>query len=443
MKSKMLNSAVVLGVLAGAATVNATSAQAEDLTLCWAAWDPANALVELSKDFEAQSGHTMKFEFVPWPNFADRMLNELNSGGKLCDLMIGDSQWIGGSAENGHYVKLNDFFAKQAIDMADFIPATVTGYAEWPKGTPNYWALPAFGDVVGWTYRKDWFERPELSAEFKEKFGRELAVPKTLEELKDIGEFFQGREIDGKTVYGASIYTERGSEGITMGVTNALYNYGFQYGDPKSPYNLEGFVNSDGAVKGLEFYKALYDCCTPPGSSDWYMSENIDAYKSGQVALQMNFAFIWPGVEADPNVGGGKSGYFPNPAGPGGHFAQLGGQGISVVSYSAKQDAALDYIKWFAQPEVQKKWWEAGGYSALRAVVEDPGFATSQPYAQTFLDSMAIVKDFWAEPSYASLLLAMQARVHNYVVAGQGTAKDALDGLVKDWDEVFEDEGKK
>ena len=443
MKSRFLGAVAALGILASATTAGNTSAQADELTLCWAAWDPANALVELSKDFEAKSGHTMKFEFVPWPNFADRMLNELNSGGKLCDLMIGDSQWIGGSAESGHYIKLNDFFAKEGIDMADFIPATVTGYAEWPKGSPNYWALPAFGDVVGWTYRKDWFSRPELKAEFKKKYGRDLDAPKSLAELKDIGEFFQGREIDGKKVYGASIYTERGSEGITMGVTNALYNFGFQYGDPKSPYDLEGFVNSDSAVKGLEFYKQLYDCCTPPGSSDWYMSENIDAYKSGQVAMQMNFAFIWPGVEADPNVGGGKSGYFPNPPGPNGHFAQLGGQGISVVSYSSKQDAALQYIKWFAQPEVQKKWWEAGGYSALRAVVEDPGFATSQPYAQTFLDSMAIVKDFWAEPSYASLLLAMQKRVHNYVVAGQGTPKEALDGLVKDWNEVFEDEGKK
>ena len=40
------------------------------------------------------------------------------------------------------------------------------------------------------------------------------------------------------------------------------------------------------------------------------------------------------------------------------------------------------------------------------------------------------------------LLLAMQERVHNYVVAGEGTAKEALDGLVKDWTEVFEDEGK-
>lgn len=418
-------------------------AQAEDLTLCWAAWDPANALVELSKEFEAQSGHKMSFEFVPWTNFADRMLNELNSGGKLCDLMIGDSQWIGAGAESGHYIKLNDFFDANGISMSDFVPATVTGYSEWPKGTPNYWALPAFGDVVGWTYRKDWFARPELQAEFKEKYGRDLTPPATFAELKELAEFFQGREIDGKTVYGASIYTERGSEGITMGVMDVLYSFGFKYDNPDKPYDMEGFVNSPGAVEGLEFYKALYDCCTPPGASNSYMGEGIDAYKSGQVALQMNFAFTWPGFEVDPNVGGGKTGYLVNPAGPTGErFAQLGGQGISVVSYSEKQDAALEYIKWFAQPEVQQKWWSMGGFSALRSVVEDPAFAASQPYAQTYLDSMAIVKDFWAEPAYASLLQASQKRFHDYVVAGQGTAKEALDGLVQDWTEVFQDEGK-
>nr|WP_246810821.1 extracellular solute-binding protein [Ensifer sp. ENS09] len=433
----------MVGAYFGIAGASGTHASAAELTLCWAAWDPANALVELSKDFEAKSGNTMKFEFVPWPNFADRMLNELNSGGKLCDLMIGDSQWIGGAAENGQYIKLNDFFDKEGIKMDDFIPATVIGYAEWPKNSPNYWALPAFGDVVGWTYRKDWFSRPELQAEFKQKYGRDLAVPKTFAELKDIAEFFQKRQIDGKTVYGAAIYTERGSEGITMGVMDVLYSYGFEYGNPKKAYELDGFVNSADAVKGLEFYKALYDCCTPPGHSDAYMSEDIDAYKSGQVALQMNFAFTWPGIHADANVGGDKSGYFPNPAGPTGvQFAQLGGQGISVVAASDKQKEALDYIKWFAQPEIQKKWWALGGYSALRSVVEDPSFATSQPYAQTFLDSMAIVKDFWAEPSYASLLQASQKRFHDYVVAKQGTAKDALDGLADDWKDIFEDEGK-
>lgn len=425
----------------GAAAAGAPAAQAEEITLCWAAWDPANALVELSKDFTAKTGNTMKFEFVPWPNFADRMLNELNSGGKLCDLMIGDSQWIGGGAENGHYVKLNDFFKKEGISMDDFAPATVYAYSTWPKGTPNYWALPAMGDANGWFYRKDWFAKPELQAEFKKKYGRDLAAPKTQLELKDVAEFFQGREVDGKTVYGAAIFTERGSEGITMGATGALYAWGFKYEEPAGSYKMEGVVNSPDAVAALEYYKSLYKCCTPPGYTDAYMQEGLDAFKSGQVAMAMNWFAFFPGLYKDPGVGGDKIGFFVNP-GQKVEASTLGGQGISVVSYSDKKETALQYIKWFAQPDVQKKWWSLGGYSCHKAVLNDPSFPKSQPFAADFLKAMAHVQDFWQEPAYAELLLAMQKRLHDYVVADQGTAKEALDKLIEDWTETFKDEGK-
>jgi multiple sugar transport system substrate-binding protein len=325
--------------------------------------------------------------------------------------------------------------------MEDFMPATVVGYSEWPKNTPNYWALPGMADAVGWTYRKDWFSRPEIQSEFKKKYGHELTPPQTYDELKRIAEFFQGREIDGKKVYGAYIFTERGSEGITMGVTNVMYDYGFEYDNPKKPYQMNGFVNSPGAVKGLEFYKELYKCCTAPGMSNAYMSEGLDAFKSGQVAMQMNWFAFFPGLYKDPNVGGDKIGFFVNPAVTQ-QFTQLGGQGLSVVSYSDKRDDALQYVKWFAQPAVQQKWWDLGGYSALKAVVQAPGFVKSAPFAADFLKSMEIVKDFWAEPAYAELLLDMQKRVHDYVVADKGTAKEALDLLVKDWEKVFKEEGK-
>ena len=109
----------------------------------------------------------------------------------------------------------------------------------------------------------------------------------------------------------------------------------------------------------------------------------------------------------------------------------LGGQGISVVAYSDKQDAALEYIKWFAQPSVQAKWWELGGYSAHNSVLNDPGFKDSAPFAGDFLEAMGAVQDFWQEPAYAELLLAMQKRIHDYVVADQGTAQEALDKLVE------------
>ena len=151
--------------------------QAADVVL--GGMGPGQRASRVVKDFTAKTGIEMKFEFVPWTSYADRFLNELNSHGKLCDLIIGDSQWIGGAAVNGHYVKLNDFFQKNKISMDDFMPATVVGYSEWPKNTPNYWALPAMADAVGWTYRKDWFSRPEIRAEFKQKYSRELAPPKT------------------------------------------------------------------------------------------------------------------------------------------------------------------------------------------------------------------------------------------------------------------------
>lgn len=419
----------------------ASDVKAEDLTLCWAAWDPANALVELSKEFEAQSGHTMSFEFVPWPNFADRMLNELNSGGKLCDLLIGDSQWIGGGAENGHYVKLNSFFDQEGISMDDFAPATVYAYSTWPKGTPNYYALPAMGDANGWFYRKDWFSKPELQSAFKSEYGRDLAPPNTQLELMDIARFFQEREIDGQKRYGVSIFTERGSEGITMGATGSLYAWGFKYENEQGSYDMEGAVNSPEAVEALEYYKELYKCCTPPGYTDSYMEQSLDAFKSGQVAMAMNWFAFFPGLYADPDVGGDKIGFFVNP-GQNVAASTLGGQGISVVAYSDKQDAALEYIKWFAQPDVQKKWWDLGGYSCHVDVLNDPGFKDSAPFAADFLKAMENVQDFWQEPAYAELLLSMQKRLHDYVVADQGTAKEALDKLIEDWVEVFEDEGK-
>jgi multiple sugar transport system substrate-binding protein len=439
-----LRKAALASLLATATAVAATSnahAQGKTITLCWAAWDPANALVELSKDFTAKTGITMKFEFVPWPNFADRFLNELNSKGKLCDLMIGDSQWIGGSAENKHYVKLNDFFAKEGIKMEDFLPATVYAYSTWPKGSPNYWALPAMGDANGWTYRKDWFSRPELQAEFKKKHGRDLAPPKTWSELKETAEFFQGREIDGKKVYGAAIFTERGSEGITMGATSALYSFGFQYEDPRKPYSMDGIVNSPDAIAGLEFYKSLFKCCTPPGYTNAYMQEGLDAFKSGQVAMQMNWFAFFPGLFKDEKVGGDRIGFFVNPSQKV-EASTLGGQGISVISYSPNRTEALEYIKWFATADVQKKWWSLGGYSCHKAVLGDPNFAKTAPFAADFLKAMGGVKDFWQEPAYASLLQAMQKRLHDYVVADKGTAKEALDALIVDWKKTFKEEGK-
>src|ERR1700728_4988806 len=87
--SKWVGGALTLfaGVAMSGLASQPAAAQAKQLTLCWAAWDPANALVELGKDFTKETGIEMKYEFVPWTSNADRFLNEPSSTGNLGDLI--------------------------------------------------------------------------------------------------------------------------------------------------------------------------------------------------------------------------------------------------------------------------------------------------------------------------------------------------------------------
>lgn len=164
--------------------------QVDEFILCWVVWDLVNVFVEFFKEFEVEFGYMMKFEFVLWLNFVDCMFNELNFGGKFCDFLIGDSQWIGGGVENGYYVKLNDFFDKEGISMDDFVLVIVYVYLIWLKGMLNYYVLFVMGDVNGWFYCKDWFVMLEIQEVFKFEYGCDLVLLKMQMELLEIVKFF-------------------------------------------------------------------------------------------------------------------------------------------------------------------------------------------------------------------------------------------------------------
>ena len=151
------------------------------------------------------------------------------------------------------------------------------------------------------------------------------------------------------------------------------------------------------------------------------MAEGLDAFKSGQAAMKMNLFAFFPGLYKDPNVGGDKIGFFVNPSRRAGLSARRPGHLGGARTRRPQRCSA--YIKWFATAHVQKKWWALGGYSCHKAVLNDASFKKSAPFAAEFLDAMDQVVDFWAEPSYAELLLAEQKRIHDFVVADKGTRR--------------------
>ena len=301
----------VYRLLAGAAALAfmAPAASAQELTIFWAEWDPANYLQELVNEYEAETGVTVTVETTPWQDFQTKAFTEFNARGSAYDMIVGDSQWLGAASEGGHYVDLTEFFQKHDLGNV-MAPATVKYYAEYPGNSGKYWAIPAEGDAVGWSYRKDWFEDPEEMKAFEAKYGYPLAVPETWQQLLDIAEFFHRPD---QNRYGIAIYTDNSYDGLVMGVENALFSYGAELGNYET-YEVEGILNSDKAVAALEAYRQLYQY-TPPGWSKTFFVENNQAITEGLAAMSMNYFAFFPALvnpATNPNAANtGRSGRRP------------------------------------------------------------------------------------------------------------------------------------
>ena len=417
-----------MSILAGVGLMltSSTSVLAQELTIFWADWDPANYLQELVNEYEAETGVKVTVETTPWSDFQTKTFAELNAKGDAYDMVVGDSQWLGAASTGGHYVDLSSFITENGVDKS-FVPATLQYYSQYDG---KYWSIPLEGDANGWAYRKDWFEDPTEMANFKAKYGYDLAVPKNYKELTDIAEFFT-RPAENK--YGVALYTQTSYDAMAMGVEQTIFTWGGELGNYETG-EVDGIINSPSNVQALEAYRKLYTF-TPPSWTQAFFVENNQAFTEGLVAMAMNYFAFFPALANEStNPHAANTGYFANPPGPNGNqHAALGGQGISIISYSENQEEAMKFLQWFIRDDVQQKWADLGGYTCSAAVLNSEGFLNATPYNRAFADSMKIVKDFWAVPVFADMLFQMNDRLHPYITTGEGSAQATLDGLAEDW----------
>ena len=118
--------ALLASVAIGLATV--ATAAAEELTIFWAEWDPANYLQELVNDYTKETGVKVTVETTPWADFETKTFREFAAKGSTFDMVVGDSQWLGAGSTGGHYVDLTDFFKSNNLEKL-MLPATVAGYS--------------------------------------------------------------------------------------------------------------------------------------------------------------------------------------------------------------------------------------------------------------------------------------------------------------------------
>ena len=299
----------------------ATAASAEDITIRMAApdWGPTRFMQEhADASYKAPSGNSVKLEidFIPWPNFFDRVNASLNSGEQKYQMIVSDSQWLGTFIEAGHFLKLNDYIeadpALQAI-MADLHPALVSGYSTYPHVTSDkiaelggyspevgYYGFPQFPDNYFTYYRTDLFCDEGESAAFEARYGKALpCAPSTWETVtwadwRNFGEFFTrsaGETLAGKTlesdVYGIAYQAGKPLDFSTMQINAFLWQHGGGIWDesqePHAP--VLGVVNSDENVAGLEEYLSLL-AYAPPIATTGQMGifEIQDLYMQGKIA---------------------------------------------------------------------------------------------------------------------------------------------------------------
>jgi multiple sugar transport system substrate-binding protein len=428
-------------LLMALSVVLTAQAKAEtSINIVWAEWDPANYLDTLAKDFTAETGIQVTVSQIPWTNFQDKIFTTLAGKSDVYDIIIGDSQWLGRGSTGGHYVELTDWM-KENIDLNSISETAIEAFAEYPKGSHRYWALPAEVDCNGFAYRKDLFEDSNEKDAFKAKYGYELAPPETYDQLRDIAEFFT-RPPD---LYGIAPWYTKVSDGITMGFQQVMWSFGGSYGDEQT-YKVEGILNSEAGIKALEYYKELKQFA-PKEAINYYWAESLDAFRKGLVAIAMDYFAFFPGL-VDPENNPkhyNHVGFFvapgqPAPDGEFRRYVSIGGQGMSICSYSTKQAEAKQFLKWFIQKPVQEKWAKMGGFTPHKEVLKSETFLNATPYNQAFAASFPYLRDFWAVPEYAELLDVCQKYL-NAAIIGTMTPKEAMDKIAKEHERIFQKAG--
>lgn len=410
----------------------ASSGGDKKLVIAWAEWEPAKQLDDLADDFTKETGIDVEVQQIPWSDFETKIKNVWSSREDDFDLIIGDSQWLGKAATQGHYVELTDW-AKSSVPYADLAPAALKSYGEYPPGSGKIYALPCMSDATVFAYRKDLFEDAGEKQAFQAKYGRPLAPPKTWAEFRDVAEFFTRPD---KKMYGCAVFYSKNYDGATMGFEPVLWSHG---GKLSENGKAEGVLNSPTAVKALQFYAVDLKKFTPPGSETYYFAECLRDFQQGRVAMAESwFAFLPDLTSTEKNKFADRTGYFMVPKGPAGQFVSLGGQGISVSAYSKRQEEAKKFIAWFHQEENQKKWVERGGLTANTKVAATDAFKNATPYNAVFAQSVPYLKDFYNTPEYSELLTKSQQYL-NEAVAGTKTPQQALDTLAKEHQAILDE----
>jgi glycerol transport system substrate-binding protein len=167
----------------------------------------------LAQAFTEITGIQITHDLIQEGVVVEKLQTQMQSGRNIYDAYINDSDLIGTHFRYGKAVAISDMIANEAkaltlptLDLEDFIGLDFT---TGPDG--KIYQLPDQQFANLYWFRADWFEREDLKAQFKERYGYELGVPVNWSAYEDIADFFtnQVKTIDGERIYGHMDYGKK------------------------------------------------------------------------------------------------------------------------------------------------------------------------------------------------------------------------------------------
>jgi glycerol transport system substrate-binding protein len=266
----------------------------------------------LTKAFQEITGIKVNHQLLGEGEVVQAVQTQLQTGRNLYDAYINDSDLIGTHSRLQLAVNLTDFMAgdgkdvtNPGLDVDDFMGISFT---TGPDG--KLYQLPDQQFANLYWFRKDWFDREDLQAKFKEIYGYDLGVPVNWSAYEDIAEFFSVhvKEIDGVRVYGHMDYGKRapdlgwrmtdawlsmagtGNEGTPNGIPIDEWGIRMEAGSCNpagASVSRGGEANGPASVYAIRKWDEWLRKYAPPGAASYDFYQSLPALSQGNVAQQI------------------------------------------------------------------------------------------------------------------------------------------------------------
>lgn len=443
MKRVLLTGAVLFSVM-----VFCVAAWAVDLVV-WSSPDNADALHELAANFMAKNPD-IRIEVTPfsWEVLYPRILQDLTSGAGSFDVTTWDLMTAGaiapGMLDLDAFAKEHPELVDPNFDDADFIPTARYVYGFWKDKRIGY---PFYGAAMFFFYRKDLFNDPRLQEKFKAQYGRDLTVPKTWEEAKEVAKFFTKKfNPDSPTEYGIALMFprthtlfymylnffapyRRSKEGIAK-----FGNVDLDWGDYFTADGLPAF-NSEEGVRALQDMMDLMQYAPDPLGSDY--GETLEAFGKGIVAMVPQWTACLASWKESPALQPfeEKVGIAVMPGGA----PVSGGWGLGINAASKNKEAAFRFIQYATSKEGDKIQWLKYRIGPTRkSVIEDPEVLADSPWLKEVyiasLEGASHRPRIPEEPRLEDILVGALSEI---LLGQQPNAIETLNQVAEEWKRIL------